>query len=250
MKTYVVNLPRSRERRESILAECARFGLTPEILPCIDSKETTEAEIRRLVSDPEKNPLTRSEICCTLNHVDFYRDMVAKDIPYALILEDDSVFALDPQQLLAGFEPSMADAPDIYLLTHRSNQYISGDERRIGGVCFYRGWGGTGSNGYVITKSAAANLLRFQTPIRFVCDWWKLFRMYGLIEFYVPEREFVGLHQELGADAVSLLEEARHARSVSMGKRYFRYFRRQVPLRFRARHLFDKLRYWRRLRHQ
>lgn len=248
IKIYVINLPRCRERREHILAECARFGLEPEIFPGVDVMALNETELRRLVFEPDRNPLTPPEVACVLSHLGIYRDMVEKNIPHAMILEDDSVFRTDPRPLLAGLECLRADAPEVYLLTHRSNQYISGEQRSIGAVRFYRGWNGVGANGYVITKSAAANILQFQTPIKCVCDWWKFFQLHRLITFYVSESEIIGLHPELGDVSNSLLEESRLACPPDKRNRYYRHLRKETPFRFKAGHILRKFRSWRGIR--
>ena len=249
MKIYIVNLPRFQERRDNILRECARFELRAEIFPGVDGNDITDAEFRKLIFEPDLNPIRKSVACCTLHHLDIYRDMIKKDLPLALILEDDSVFSLDPRPLLDALEQRPPDAPEVYLLTHRSNCYIaSGKPRRIGAFRFYRGWNGVGSHGYVITRSAAVNICGFQAPIRCVCDWWKYFQLYDLIRFYVCEKEIIGLHAELGHSAASNLENDRFERDKV--KKYLRHLRKQMPFRLKIRYFFRKLRYWHALRHQ
>jgi glycosyl transferase family 25 len=242
MKTYVINLPRCQERREHILLECDRFALEPEIYPGIDGNDLSEAELRRSVFEPDRNHLTPPEIGCALSHLGIYRDMVEKDIPHALILEDDVVFRIDPRPLLADFEHSRTDAPDVYLLTHGNNEYIDSERRQIGDMRFYRGWNATGAYGYIITKSGASNLIRFQTPLKCECDWWKFFQINKAIRFYIPEIEIIGVHPTLGSIPVSLLEEARRAISPSMKSRYMRLIRKQVPVWLRVKYTLYKFR--------
>ncbi len=130
MKTYVINLPRCVERRENVLKECSRFGLEAEIFPAFDGKAMPEAELRRQVFDPDHNSLCPAEIGCALSHLGIYRDMLEKNIPVALILEDDSIFNMDPRPLLAELERQPLNGPDAYLLTHRCNRYIASGSRQ------------------------------------------------------------------------------------------------------------------------
>lgn len=242
MKIYIVNLPQCHERRESILAECARFGLEAEIFSAVDGRALPEAEFRQSVFEPDRNPLSRPEAGCALSHLGIYRDMVEKGIPRALILEDDSVFTADPRPLLDGMERMAAGNPDVFLLTHGNYRYISGEHREIGGIRFHRGWDAFSAYGYVIEREAAANLLHFQTPVKCACDLWKMFQMHTLIRFYIAEKRIVGMHPELGSVPASLLARDRILRS-SDNHRYLRRLRRQVPLHHKIRYILQKLRY-------
>ncbi|MDR1535953.1 MAG: glycosyltransferase family 25 protein [Planctomycetota bacterium] len=249
MKIYVINLPQSRERRENILRECARFDLEPEMVPGVDGGSLTREQIRNLVFEPEANPLGPSEIGCTLSHLEIYRRMREGNIPFALVLEDDSVFSLDPRPLLAGFARKSANRPEVYLLTRRNNIHIGAKRpENIGGMSFYRGWNGFGGNGYVVTGEGAKNILRFQTPLKVMCDDWKQFALHGAIQFFVCEREIVGLRKELAQ--ASLLARDRINNDGRARRRFFRRVRKMAPLPLRAKYLFRKLWHWRNLRRQ
>jgi len=250
MKIYIVNLPRCRDRRENILGECARFELEPEAIYGVDGQNLTEAELRELVFDRDRNPLGRGEIGCALSHLGIYRDMIDKDIPLALILEDDSVFNLDPRPLLEALARQPADVPEVYLLTHRDNIYIAGNRpRQVGTFKFHRGWRGAGANGYVITNKAAANILSFQTPLKVVSDYWKFFQLYDLIRFYICEKEIIGLHPETSQASASLLENDRQTAGL-LRKKYFRRIRKQAPLIGKVKLYFFKIRNLPKIRYQ
>jgi len=243
MKTYIVNLPRCRDRREHILRECARFELEPEIFG-VDGQNLTETELQGLVFDPGRNKLSRSEIGCALSHLRIYGDMIGKDIPIALVLEDDSVFNQDPRPILAGLEQQPMDAPEVYLLTHGSNRYIAhGRPRQVGDTLFHRGWAGNGTYGYALTRKAAANIRGFQTPVKCPGDWWKLFQVNGLIRLYICEKEIIAPHPELGQEASSLQIRNTSAAWRRARERYVRRIRNQTPFRLRAKFFFFRLRH-------
>jgi len=241
MKIYILNLPRFRERLESIKRECARFELEPEFFSCVDVQNLSETEMRELVFDVERNPLCKSEIACFLSHLGIYRDMIEKDIPLALILEDDSVFNLDPRPLLDEMERQPADAPHVYLLTHRGGCYIDDYRLRIGDFKFHQGYDAYGANGYVLTKKAAANLLGFNMPLKCSGDWWRFFQINGLIQFFICEKEIIGLHKELGAPSASLVENDRATTYGPMRKKYDRHLRSQVPFICKVKYCLFKL---------
>ena len=243
MKTYIVNLPRCRDRRESILKECARFDLEAEIFPGVDGRELSETELRGLVFDPERNQLSRSEIGCALSHRGIYRDMMEKNIPIALVLEDDSVFNQDPKPLLDELERQPTRAPEVFLLTRKkTDSYIDhGRPRLVGDIKFYRGWAGSGAYGYVITRKAAANLHGFQTPVKAMADWWKLFQFNEMIRLYVCEKEIIGLEPELAS--ASLLKVDRGASWGRARRRYVMRIRHQTPIRLMVKYFFIGLRH-------
>jgi glycosyl transferase family 25 len=243
MKIYAINLPQCAERRENIVRECARFGLEMEIVPGIYGRNLTPEQMRALVFEPETNPLGRSEIGCTLSHLAAYRKMLSDGIPMALVLEDDSVFASDPRSVLAALEDCPVDGPDVYMLTHRNVSYIrNAGPKTIGGYRFHRGWNAFGGNGYVVTGRAAENILRFQTPVKIMCDDWKLFLMNEAVRLFICEKQVVGLQPVLARD--SSLEGDRLA--VGRKRRiFFRHVRKLVPFRLRAKYLVRKLWHWR-----
>ncbi len=245
MKTYVVNLPQSLDRRENILAECARFALEPEIFPAVYGKNLTDEELRAQVDSLALEVLGKAEIGCCLSHLGIYRDMIAKDIPTAFILEDDAVFKHDPRPVLDSLaQRAAASSPDAYLLTRLTNQYVDGDAApEIGGHRFLRGWRGFGTHRYVITQKAAANIFALQTPMKFACDWWKVFRTFGILRLFLCDTEIVGTHRELAR--ASAIEPERPA---GYGRLRKKYILRQTPLRSTARYYLDKLRYWRRIK--
>ncbi len=250
LKIYAINLPRCRDRREHILEECARFGLEPEIFPGVDGKNLTDVELRELLFDPDRNALTPPEVGCALSHLGIYRDMIEKDIPCALILEDDIVFKVNPRSLLDNFRCVSPDASDVYLLTHGSNQYIADESRHIGSILFYRGWNGHGAYGYIITKAAASNILQFQTPIKCICDWWKYFQLHNIASFYIPDNEIIAPHKQLGDIATSLIEKERSACPMLLKKEYYSSLRKQIPFHCKAKNILYKLRHLHRIRRQ
>ncbi|MDR1536101.1 MAG: glycosyltransferase family 25 protein [Planctomycetota bacterium] len=238
MRIFVINLPQSRERRENILGEFARFDLEPEIFPAVDGRELSPDRLRELIYRPEVNPLTPGEIGCALSHRTIYEKMRDENIPFAFILEDDSVLRLDPRPLLAGIAARPPDRPESFLLTHRNNLYVkSRPAGEIAGEKMYRILNCYGANGYVISRAAAKNLLAFQTPVRLAPDVWKLFQLHGLCAVAASEREYVGLGESLAGESGI---EGRLENLPRMG-RYLRTIRREAPLSRRLAYCLEKI---------
>lgn len=105
MKTYVVSLASEMERRQHIVAECARFDLTEKIIDAVDMRQATQDDIEKLslkishVKPKKQRYLSKGELGCALSHHLAYREIVAQKDEFALILEDDAYFLSDPKPL-------------------------------------------------------------------------------------------------------------------------------------------------------
>ncbi|RHJ94906.1 glycosyltransferase family 25 protein [Parabacteroides bouchesdurhonensis] len=98
VKTYIMNLKDSIERREHALREVAKYPfMDAEIVDAINGKQLNDEEIDR-VFDIKKFKRrygrlpVKGEIGCTLSHRKCYHYLLSTDEPYALILEDDVSF--------------------------------------------------------------------------------------------------------------------------------------------------------------
>jgi glycosyl transferase family 25 len=229
MKIYVINLPQSRERRENILRECARFDLEPEIFPAVDGRKLTGEQLRELVYEPAKDVLTPGEIGASLSHLKIYEKMLAEDIPLALVLEDAAVFKLDPRPLLAELAALPADLPRVYQLSHSASEYIRNRVIDVAGFKFYQLVDSIGAYGYVLTKKAAERMASFLIPVRMVPDNWKYLIVNEIVEVMVCRERIVALHPDSYASSSI---EKEHLEAVGSRRRnqYNRRIRRQKPL--------------------
>jgi glycosyl transferase family 25 len=94
---FVINLARDVARMATIQLELERCGLSferidafngPALLPRVQRWCQREFFSPRL-----HRPLTRGEVGCALSHVRALRTILARRLPYAIVFEDDVVFA-------------------------------------------------------------------------------------------------------------------------------------------------------------
>lgn len=85
LRIFVINLPRSVERRKAMERQLSRFGRSVEFFPAI------EGATLRLGNAPEirDSSLSAGELGCYLSHVEIWRRIVRDSIEHALVLEDD-----------------------------------------------------------------------------------------------------------------------------------------------------------------
>jgi glycosyl transferase family 25 len=157
------------------------LGLAYEIVEAVDGKALTQEEIDRycdkeaLAQHPQW--LSRGAIGCALSHLKAYRAIQDQNLPYGLVVEDDTV--LEPA--LAAFLPLVAahlhDNEVLMLyyaawkkctLTTKAGLAIG--KHRIATPLNPRQL--ISGNAYIITNKACREVLRFQTPIKVAADSW------------------------------------------------------------------------------
>ena len=130
MKTYIISLERSTDRREQCFASCLSVGLKPTWFKAVNGREvlaqpqnihlpagikidlqdkiTLNLSLNRSVIIEDK--LTASELGCALSHLSVYHHIVENNIEQALILEDDCL--LKPP--VADILPIILSKPNIW----------------------------------------------------------------------------------------------------------------------------------------
>ena len=91
---FVISLPDSSDRRQSISHTLNKLGISFEFLDAVDGRSgldpTYESQVDRHAALRTWGLLSDTEFACALSHINTYRRIVAEDIPYALVLEDDA----------------------------------------------------------------------------------------------------------------------------------------------------------------
>jgi len=175
---WVVNLPRSTERREYISGHLQALGLPFEIVPAVDGWDLPAQELAELYSAEQtvaciKREMALGEVGCALSHLRLYQRMLDEGIDEALIVEDDAVLDPGVPELLAQRQRWPADW-EILMLYHGSgpvswwhSQAVS-RRFRIGRFALPA----YGTVGYLVTQSAARKILALAYPVRVPSDHW------------------------------------------------------------------------------
>lgn len=216
LKTYVINLPKDQDRRESILKETAQF-------PWLDI-EMIEAVYGKELSDEEKNTLFDGKKCaqyygrvvlpgeigCTLSHQTCYRYLLDTDLNYALILEDDAHFVNDKitEQFLKSVNDLMSSSIPRILLLHASFEYTGEKKLFCENYSICSIHNALFTTGYLINKNAARLLLCEETPY-WVADDWFLFRGWGIDIYSLYPSVVVQQRDKLKS---SIMEEQRDSK--------------------------------------
>lgn len=120
MRTYVINLARSPERRAHITAELGKTGIQYEIVSAVDGRDLNLADTQ--IVDPAfagEYPAHPGIVGCALSHLEVYRKVLDDGLEMACVLEDDVLVPADLGALTDTLAPHMTGA-EVVLLNFQS----------------------------------------------------------------------------------------------------------------------------------
>lgn len=188
MRTYIVNLARSPERRAHILAEARRLELDFEIVEGVDGRDLDSSDVEKV--DPKfirDDPFWAGVIGCSLSHLKVYSKVLESDAERALVLEDDVVLPNDMTALADAVAAEMTGAEAVLLHHHRRGRAERGEayrflkrgsralpgSRSLAAPADVADLAGTGA--YVITREACQTMVKSMLPVRARADDWEFF---------------------------------------------------------------------------
>lgn len=201
MQTYLINLEKDHARRAHMSSVLRQLELPYDLVKGVYGRDLSPSEIalhcdQRKAKWRQARTLTSAEIGCSLSHVKVYNDIVKRNVPLSLILEDDVVLPNDIKNLLDELEQLVdVSKPDVYLLSksdaHSKVAYRLNDRREI--RPFRSGFY---ASSYVVTKSAAERLLAYLYPVSHVADAWNRLSRFGIVDLWVVVPEVISQDQD------------------------------------------------------
>lgn len=188
MRVFVINLDRNTDRMAFVSRQLAERGVAFERLSAVDGRALDPAERKRCYSHVRTlldrgYGIRAGELGCTLSHVNIYRRMVAEGLDMACVLEDDVMLAPEFATVLSEIERT------IDPVQKRVIQLSSGlkDPDDTGTPEFRRLSSAMFADAYVITRPAAAAILKVNFPVFRVVDAWGRLRSragFGLYRYH------------------------------------------------------------------
>jgi glycosyl transferase family 25 len=192
MKAYVINLPRSAARRESISSELAALSIPHEFVDAVDGREMTADDRAALVDEAAvaKYPhwLTPGQIGCSLSHRRVYERVAAGDDPVALVLEDDARVDRVSMELIEQIASQMRGAEVVLLFflsfapcvfSSRDAIELNADRRLLYPMDVRQP---ISSAAYLITQEACRRMAELVVPVRAGADSWGFYHEEGGID--------------------------------------------------------------------
>jgi glycosyl transferase family 25 len=228
--TFIISLPKDKNRREYLGSQLDKLDVPYSIVNAVHGAALSADELaasydRKKALRLFNRELSKGEIGCALSHITIYRKMVAENIPYALVLEDDAnILDEDLSGTLAKLaQLHSAEEPAAILLSrverYNANKKVQLDEGR----CVYEAYRGVCAHAYFITRAAAEILARNLYPAYVVADKWEYFQEnFIAVEALVPYA--IGLTSASLSSSIDAQGE--RIKKLKTRKSYMYYIRR------------------------
>jgi glycosyl transferase family 25 len=187
VQIFVINLPEDVDRRRAVEGQLRNLGLHFEVLPAIGGTLLSSKDRRnnydelRFVRNEGRSALP-GELGCALSHIEAYRLVVERKLPYALILEDDAWMNPNVPQLLKAIERQYPPSEENVFLFTWFNALGS---RQLGQLWSSYHVADVKSafctHGYVVSNAAAEALAKALHPVRHLADCWKWLRRHRVV---------------------------------------------------------------------
>jgi glycosyl transferase family 25 len=166
----VINLERSIDRWQSIEEQATAHGISVERVPAVDGNAIPPAEwhdfnLRKFALCHGRRP-KGAEYGCYMSHLRALELVVERNVPYAVILEDDAGFLPDTTARLASLIESGLRFDVVKLFNHRVKGFVSKHKTAAGddvGRCTHGPLGS--AMAYFVTKDGASRLLESLRPM-------------------------------------------------------------------------------------
>jgi len=164
MDAFVISMdtPTGRSRMNRLSAQCDKIGLRYQLVRGVDPRTLSATDLEAGTTPWCHRTCTAGMIGCGMSHISIWKQIVDRDLPYALILEDDVVLSGD---FMARARKALEDVPQDFhvlllgcFLCSEARQKMSVHRTKTyGSVRDLVAFGGT--HAYVVSRAGARYLL-------------------------------------------------------------------------------------------
>lgn len=199
---FVINLARHSERRAFMEMQLNAIGLDFEVFAAVDGRLLTSEELAKsydaeLALTTLGRDLTPGEIGCALSHLAVYRKIIADDLPFALIFEDDALIGSQfpdvCERVLQMMDP-LASETVLFIHAQKYSNWrsraINKTHKLVPAVDAYC------AHGYLVTQAAAKKMLATLYPVHNVADCWnylmksKIIKVMAVVPYCIGHAPF------------------------------------------------------------
>lgn len=189
MRTYVINLVRSRDRRAHMAAELKKTGVDYEFITAVDGRELDLND--RTLIDPSLTEVTQflsGTAGAALSHLSVCQKIIDAGLNMALVLEDDVILPADLGSLAEEVAPHLTGA-EVALLSYNTSspcklsrqESISLPSGRVLALPIDVNAPRSGG-AYIITREACERMVKSLIPVRTNPDEWPYFYREGILD--------------------------------------------------------------------
>ncbi|MCM7587832.1 glycosyltransferase family 25 protein [Enterobacter chuandaensis] len=236
MRTFVINLKHSLERRAKMESQLLKLNIAHEFIEAVDGRNMTETE-RRNVTREVNYAFLPGEVGCALSHQKVYKKIINENIETALILEDDVVLCSDLCEILNNVTLSETK-PEILLLSRVNKYYKKSIKKIYGSYNLHKTHQATTAHAYIINQKAAGRFLTSLYPVWMVSDKWSLFEDLSLAKIHsiVP----YPVHLSEDANVSTINESKGDAVLDAKKKKIWDALMQERPLAAKLRHRYRR----------
>jgi len=188
MRTFIINLKESTDRRAYMIDEMKKTGLEYEFFDAVNGKDIPnidEIYAKEISFKKIRKILTYGEIGCAMSHLLIYKKMIDENIEQALILEDDIIVSSDFKRICNELL-KIKKKNYIILLGQSDTQVLKKIYREAIAPKYALAKifdSGYGAYGYIIDNAAARVMYSINYPILYESDRWDIF--WKFIDIYI-----------------------------------------------------------------
>jgi GR25 family glycosyltransferase involved in LPS biosynthesis len=134
-----------------------------------DPRISTASRLNIMRNDRRTHPEVASlgAIGCSISHINLWKRIVAANLPYAVIMEDDARFTLEDLQRINALAPAIPESAKVWILGLYAPNRI---HEPLPNSDWSRIYTFTASHAYIITREAAKKFLEQAYPIEMHID--------------------------------------------------------------------------------
>jgi glycosyl transferase, family 25 len=158
LRAFYLNLDQEVARRHSIEAQLAAAGMQAERIHAVDGSKPLPTQLSAYFN--AEHLMDAGALGCYASHIKAWQKIVRKDLPYALVLEDDAILAPGLPQLLSDVLTALPGGWDMVHLGTAPDRAVC-EVARVGTrrvVQFSRV--PPGAVGYLLSRAGARKLLK------------------------------------------------------------------------------------------
>ena len=203
MEIFYINLDKDVARRESMERQLSGLSLNYQRIEAVYGRDLSEEQLRTIYSENKalrrhSMKLVPAHIGCSASQLLAYREIVRRDLPYALILEDDVILPIDLSDKLQEIEGQLrVGHPEVLLLSPAKAEMSCPDDVRTSEhfsiAPFISGYW---TSSYIVTNLAAQSLLKELHPVGDVADCWARLNRFKVVDLFALQPHLIEQEQE------------------------------------------------------
>lgn len=186
MKVFIIHVKGNSERKKHILAQVQRHFDDYEFILDGNIADLDNQTLSRFFRDQMQT--AKPATSCAYKHLLAYEQIIAQNLDYALVLEDDIFLADDTNSVLHSIKQQLVNLkPNYFISIEDSNLKQIPASEQVAGKLLYEKQHGRFTGAYIISQTAAKNILSFasQEKCAVPIDWYhNLCAEKNLIQIY------------------------------------------------------------------